>query len=389
MSEAKALHHSGGRATRVTANGDRITTRRRNDETPEAFAARVEWGRFDELVIDFCHDGREKTDAGTLRQYRSDFNVLLLPLFGDLWLTECTDSAYDKLLAIADTRSHNAYERAHRTLGALITWAVRKKRWPTHVPAFGGSEYRRVVHRDKVRSAPVDAQSGRGQIKIEDCPTWAETVEFADALGDAAAEEWGPHARALGRVPIVQYATGARIATAFAFHADQLRLRTGHVHLRWQIDRNTSWAPVQSVTPREGWQPPLKLIKQRRPDGHDAGLWDSVRHELVDLAEAATARRGGWFFATLIPDCKRPLDRFEVLEREVRKQVGYRWTSHYHRHAYASWNLTPRSDGGYGRSLRTVAEWLGDGVNITARTYWHPSVEVVDGWADHLPGATA
>ena len=53
----------------------------------------VEQFAFDELVIDFCKDSADKIDSATLRQYRSDFNVLLLPLFGELWLTECGHNA--------------------------------------------------------------------------------------------------------------------------------------------------------------------------------------------------------------------------------------------------------------------------------------------------------
>ena len=73
--------------------------------------------------------------------------------------------------------------------------------------------------------------------------------------------------------------------------------------------------------------------------------------------------------------------------REVATECGYPYTSHWHRHAYASLNLAPISDGGYDRGVPKVAEWLGDTPTSVVKTYWHSVSEVVHtGWSRRRPG---
>jgi hypothetical protein len=42
-----------------------------------------------------------------------------------------------------------------------------------------------------------------------------------------------------------------------------------------------------------------------------------------------------------------------------------------HRHAYASWSLAPVHDGGKGWDVATVADCLGDNIDIVTKTYRH------------------
>ncbi|HYD08794.1 MAG TPA: hypothetical protein VEA78_01720, partial [Acidimicrobiales bacterium] len=209
-------HHSPWRlvaddvAVRTNGDGTRSETVRHAGETIEAFRDRLHWGRMDDLAIAYAADQANKAIASTLGQYRSEISTLLMPLYGETWLVHCDDNAYDELLDIATTRSYGHYDRAHRTLGAVITWAVTKKRWPKHVQPFGGADYRRAVHKQKMRDAPARPAGTRGGlISLEDCPTFADIRSFGDVLGDAAASEWGEPARTLGELPVVQYVTGA------------------------------------------------------------------------------------------------------------------------------------------------------------------------------------
>jgi hypothetical protein len=115
-------------------------------------------------------------------------------------------------------------------------------------------------------------------------------------------------------------------------------------------------------------------------------VWEWAIPYLDDFYNRAARERGGCAFATLI-DSKRPLDRIETLLRDVRHDpsVNYPWTSHWHRHAYASLNMASREDGGLNRSPATVAGWLGDGIEVVERTYWHGAGNPEPGWSATPP----
>lgn len=379
----------GDRGARTISTGDRITARRRSDETAEAFAERLRWGRLDELIIDWVRHLKADSPKAklTTRQYRSDCNAVILPELGDLWLVDCDATRWRTFArSLAKRQGVGRLEDAQRTVGALITWALDEDRWPA-LPAFGGQERRRAIQKSVVSYAPVtSARSGKRRIKTSDCPTVEQTWDFADALGDAAAAKWGEDARPVGDVVRAQYLTGARIATAFAFAATDFDLDRRLAFIHRQVDRTASWA-IKGLDAEalKSFVPPLELVKQKNPDGHEASLWEWADDDIARIL-GQTDGRSEWLFATCIPSA-RPLDAFEQLYREVRREKDYKWTSHWHRHAYASLNLAPICEGGYGRGVATVAGWLGDGIKVVQDTYWHPSTDAPSGWSAHRPGA--
>lgn len=374
-----------GRGARTTRTGQVIAARPNPGESRERFEERLRWGRLDELAVDFIASMKDLSPDGTIRQYRSDLNVMVLPRLGDMWLVDCDATSYDAFAKdILQAKGRDRHAAAKRTMGALISWAHEQQRWPVGVPAFGGADHRKAYDRSLRRNAPVSsADKHRGLIGLEHCPTVAETWAFGDALGAAAAAKWGEQARPLGELPKVQYLTGARIATAFALRDASFNLTRGTCFIIDQFDRNRPWLGTCAGGTVADVEPPLVLAKDKHPDGHEAALWEWALDELEPIL-AGAAHRGGWLFATLIPS-RRPLDAAEALIRNVRAATGYCWTPHWHRHAYASLNLAIEEDGGYARNIATVAGWLGDGIEIAQATYWHPSTSAQPGWSSRRP----
>ena len=293
-----------------------------------------------------------------------------------MWLVDATYDVYTAWCdQIVKTKNLGRLKAATRTLDSFITWAFASKRWPLHVAPFGGKEARCAYRTTKKRTARSTRRTlngrtrrKRGRLSLHDCPTIKQTLDFASVLGDAAAQRWGEEARCLGDVPIAQYATGARIATAFAFHNDLFSLETATAHLVDQIDRRTPWTDL-SVDPAR-WEPPMTLIKQKHEDGYTTLLWDEmlpILDPIIDRAEGP----GGWWFACAQPGNVWPLDAFERLYLEVRRAAKYPFVTQMHRHAYASWSLAPIHDGGKGWDVATVAGCLGDNIDIVTKTYLH------------------
>ena len=382
------ISYSDGRWSR-TSGKVAVVTRRRADESDLVLFDRLRWGRFDALVVDMIAALTGNIPTGTLNQYRSDLNVLLLPRIGDLWLVDADDDAHADLIdKVISATNAGRLDAAERTLGVVISWAHEKGRWPKGRPAFGGREARFARVKSKKAAQPADIADVKGLISLEDCPTYGETCAYGAAVGDAAAQQWGEPARVLGELPKIQYLIGGRISATFASHAAGFQLSRRTFHVVHQIDRSKSWPDISSCRPNNlaAYKPPLILDKNKLPTGRYARLWGWGLPYLEDFFSRAARERGGWAFATVL-DSKRPLDRVEKLLRDVRHDpaVNYRWTSHYHRHAYASLNLATKHEGGYNRSVATVAGWIGDGIALTQRTYWHGTSEPEDGWSDRPP----
>lgn len=387
MSEATwTIYPDGDRGHRTTANGDRFDASRHATETLEQFEYRLSWGRMDELIVDWIGyltgDGdpdAARAPAGTINTYRSDCNCYLIPGLGDLWLT---DASYDEYEAwgngILKDKNLDRFKAAARTLDSLITWAFDKKRWPIDVAPFGGKEARNAYRNTKKRTTKKTRRTlnGRtrrkpGKVSLFDCPTIERTVEFGQHLGQAAADLWGEQARCLGDLPISLTATGSRIATGYALHADDFSLETLTAHLVDQIDRSRPFElPTGDLS---DWEPPLQLIKQKDEDGYTVGLWPEMVPILEPILERARDT-DGWLFAAAQPKNVWALNAFEALYRTLRTgEYDYPWSSQWHRHAYASWSLAPVDLGGEGWDIATVAACLGDNIDIVQKTYLHAS----------------
>ena len=255
-----------GRWIRDHGGGFVVVTTQRVGEGDEAFAERLRWGRFDELVVDYVCDRRGVIPDGTLRQYRSDYNAVLRDEIGEVFLTDCDDAAHGRLVeAVAKTHGAHRLDAAERTLGAVITWAHDRRRWPTGCAPFGGRDARSARKRSAKASAAMSLSATKSLISLEDCPTWEETCAYGEALADAAASEIGDAARVIGELPKLQYVTGSRIAATFAMHASGLLSARGVYHSLFQWDRSKAW---------RGGDPPLILEKSKRADGRYAQIWD-------------------------------------------------------------------------------------------------------------------
>lgn len=399
MSDATwTIDPSGMSGHRITATGDRIDADRRENETLEAFEQRLAYGRIDELIIDWiCTlEGNGDPDAAeapalTVRQYRSDSNVLILPRLGGHWLVDCDLAAY-RTWATKVTKSHGVdrfADAAARTLNACLTWAHVNDRWPSDHAAFGGFDARKavVLKRRRSQRTPSKPKQRASLISLEDCPMFDVTQEFGWHLAEAAVELWGEQARPLGKLPEVQTLTGTRIAEAFVLHTGEFNLSAAQAHVTWQTNRDASWKKQPDLA---DFDPPRILAKTGLPDGHPVALWEWGMPILDEVLDHADEHHGGWLFAACIPNSKRPLDRFETLYREVRRRhdVSYPFTSHWHRHAYASYNLAPENRGGFDRSIDEVAEWLGDDPGTVRDTYEHSSRRRRPGWSSRRPGTS-
>lgn len=394
------IYPDGERGHRITRIGERLDATRRADETVEAFERRLAHGRMDELIFDWIADisGDGDPDAAeapvlTVRQYRSDANELIIGHLGGQWLTDCTLAVYKKWATKVIKEHHvdRFAAAAARTLNSCLTWAHDNGRWPSDHAAFGGTDARKaVVHRRRrAKSAPTNPHGRDDLVSLEDCPLFEEAAAFGMCLGDAAVERWGEQARPLGRFPEVEYLTGTRVAECFALHTRHFKLRSESAHVKWQIDRSKAWTkPNLADLSRFG--PPRVLAKTGLPNGHPVQLWEWGIEILAGIVAVADEHYGGWLFAACLPQYARPLDEFERFYREVRnrKDVAYPFTSHWHRHAYASYNLASEMQGGYERSVDDVADWLGDHPDTIRRTYAHGGRKRQSGWSAHRPGAT-
>ena len=103
---------------------------------------------------------------------------------------------------------------------------------------------------------------------------------------------------------------------------------------------------------------PTVPVKNSRP--RSAQVWQWAAEEFLDdFVVQARAERDGRLFDPPTRQRRSWLPSFEAFLRDVAAQHGYPYTPHWHRHAYASLNLAPVSDGGYDKGVPKVAEWLG------------------------------
>ena len=382
-----------------------------------------------ELALLWMSRGGGAVSDTTFTQYTRDLRKWILPFEGATPLCECTADAYLHLFrelaayrrcddpevaaraqrAAKRTRerpsraihpraggasdmagvSESVYRRVVRTLGAVMTWARREKLWPMGWLPFGDPLSQRAAHKQFFSlGRAYDAQTSRtqGLIDISLCPTITQTRKFGEALTAAAVNRWDDSAAYIGQAPLVQFITGCRVSELLVCHADQ-----------FSLDGPAATLTVAAQLGDGGWRvsgrgrhgvvgaPTLKPPKNKSP--RQVELWPWAVGPISEACDEARAERDGWLFAPPRP-IKAWARGFIDVYAAAAIESGYPFTSHWHRHAFASYNLAVRSQGGYGRNPRQVADWLGHAnVALTTRTYWHPTPNE-PGWGDHEPGDT-
>lgn len=333
------------------------------------------------MVAWMLHDG-PRLDPGSFPSYASDIRKIN-DLVGTAPLRACVDTdVYQRLFDQLDATaaSESARRAIARTVGAVATWAQGSAWWPYPTEMFGHHDRRRKIRKsafDKGRDADTAADRTPTQITHDLCPTFDETVAFCTTLREMAADRWGPGARYLGDLPEVQYLTGGRFA-------EMLVTAPGDLHLDPTSPRCRIDSQLNKAIPYVDGGGTRKATKNGKP--RDVAIWAWATDELERIVADATQSRRHHLFGAPNGNIRYFARQYQDLYKQAAEAASYEYTSHWHRHAYASYNLATPAEGGYGRSLKAVSLWLGHSkTDLTAARYWH-QVQPEQGWSDHRPG---
>jgi len=260
-------------------------------------------------------------------------------------------------------------------IGSCASWVHEQSGYQG--PRLAGSGSLRRVHRKFRGLARAAHGTTASKIRVAHCPSLEEINSFGITLGELAARRWGEEYRCWQHAPLIQFVTGARqmelpVLTVDSFDIDDPR--DAWVAINFQY-RNGSHRPGE---PKRG------PTKNKTP--RDASLWWWVAEEIAPiLAEAET--RAGKLLLPIPPHLKTGKRQLQDLYNKAITEHGYAWTSHWHRHAYVSWNLATRAENGYGRSPAVVAGWIGHyDTGLIERRYWVKVATTPD--SSHRPGST-
>lgn len=294
------------------------------------------------------------TPQGTTDQYRSNWNCHVPEAVADI---SCADLAvghwtqiFEEMLTEGATKE--TMRAVSRTLGALLSYAEDRNYFGDREP-FGVSADRRgkIVAR-LAKKAPTAGD--QQQIGAEHCPAPVTIHRFAQA-----AERVLPGYGFL--LVLLAFASGLRFTECLGLRIEHIDLATGAIRVEQQLNRYQAWP---AVAPPKGGKP--RTVR----------IWSAYRWVLVRLVEQAATHTGdgaGWLFPPDRP-VKRWADRANRLlnqdavalfNQEVRSGADgedakeWRWTFHWLRHAFASYGLASRDQGGLGFSVTYVQQQLG------------------------------
>lgn len=349
--------------------------RRRPSENDATFEARRRAGRFDDACVAFIDFARRIYAPNTVRDYRRDLNALL-DLYGDRWVADLTARDFDRALAIFAEQAPSKPRAIIRTVGSFLAWATSPEadRLDRDHAVFGGT------YGVSARNKTANPSRTTKRIRMQDTPTWDQTLELSEVFTRTVVDRWGPEAAYLGALPLIQHATGTRFREALVLTADDFLLDQRIVQIRRQWEEGTPF------TDRYGAIPDREVKNHKY---HEALIWGWALEEGLRqvIEDARTRHPNGWLFAP--PETAKRVrtwdkNLMEKMNKDMKALSGY--TSHYHRHAYATQMLAPPEEGGYGRSVPTVAACLGDTVAEVVKTYWHPVDALDPSWDLTRPG---
>jgi integrase len=283
----------------------------------------------------------EKREDGTITAYKSNWNTHLADEIGSVRRREAALWHYTAVFqALARAGASEAVVRnVARTLGAIRKFGFRHGYFRDE-NTFGAAHERQDFVADTRRLARIARADEGGRISLDICPTADDVADYAAAF-EAEYPGYG------GRLVWLAFATGLCICELLALRWDSIDLVSMTVAVDWQLDRHKAWPAVK----------PPKGGKLR-----DARLWPAYADVAASLIADALAREGeehGWLFPRHRSE-KKWADQAGHLATAVKRRCGWQWTGmHWLRHAYASWNLAPKDEGGYGFHPARVQKWLG------------------------------
>jgi integrase len=298
----------------------------------------------DEMFQDFLDQLRRNGEPeGTIRQYKSNWNVWVPAEIGSIpcGLAELQHftAIFNGLTGKQSTRLGTVRSIA-RTIGAAITFGVQNGYFAADAAPFGSPDHRKAVVKKAVETVRKRAEVEH-RYDNDSCPT----AEDVDLLAAAVEKEYPGYGR---RLVLLGFATGMRINELLALQWDSIDLVTGLVCVDWQMDRYQPW-PARRL-PKGG---------KRR----ETRLWQGYLHVaeslILDALERPDGNDAGWLFPRRNTRVKWWSDSVGVFLRKAITAASWDWTFHWLRHGFASWNLTPRKDGGFGLAVKVVQGWLG------------------------------
>lgn len=279
-------------------------------------------------------------------------------------------SEHDPLGATCST-----LEAIATVVGSCATWVLENSGYDG--PRIAGEGSLRNVHRRFRSLARAAHKTTSPKIRATHCPSLEEILAFGVTLGELAARRWGEEYRCWQHAPLMQFVTGARlmelpVLTVESFDFDDLRDAWVAIDFQYRDGAHTPGSPNLGPT------------KNKKP--RTASLWWWVSEHLAPILAEAEGRPGK-LLLPIPPHLKTGKRRLQDLYNQAIVEHGYQWTSHWHRHAYVSWNLATRAESGYGRSPAAVAEWIGHyDTGLIERRYWVKVATTPD--SSHLPGCT-
>lgn len=305
----------------------------------------------DELAQFMLDEMRETgSPEGTVRQYRSNWNTWVPEQVG---ATRCRDAGIAEVSAILKVlgtkkSTLGTVNSVIRTLNSVIR-AGHLNGW-LESSALGGESLRREAYRTARRRA-ADAKRGSETITLDMCPSVTEVDAFAASMNESY-PGYGE------RLVYAALSSGMRLCEVLALTVDDVDLDTGEVAVLRQLDRYGNWP---DTAPPKGGKERVTVFWSAYQH-----VWESLVADAIedDRTHLFPRHRSVTKFA----------DRVGVFCREAREAAGTEWGFHWLRHAYATWSLAYKEDGGYGLDLASVSEWLGHHrTSVTQDLYVSPA----------------
>jgi hypothetical protein len=288
---------------------------------------------------------------------------------------------YQRYHALLDQAAvtHTHLVTIETMLGSFATWCDDSNAYVGPRPTGTGHRNLHLDYRGRAR-ARRDEQ--RPPIELRDCPTWDYALGFGEILAEVAVERWGPEYACWRHAPTVQFLTGCRFAELPVLADTNFKLDDPKPHVR------VLWQYADGAT--EPGNPNRKPTKDKRK--RQAKLYGGAAGFLAPIVADASTRPGGLLLPLPhgLAGGTRALHRLyeAAIERYEERHGKTGYTSHWFRHAYASYALAPLAQGGYAASDREVADSLGHKRTDLVQERYHKTTESpLD--LHHLPGEVA